>query len=50
MTLTTGPQASIVFAKDKITFHIDDKTVTGTFVLDSTMHPKRIDLSLNAST
>lgn len=39
-----GPRASIAFSQDKITFHVDDKTVAGTFVLDSTTQPKRIDL------
>ena len=45
VTLTTGPRDSIVFAQDKITYHIRDKTVTGTFALDSTAQPKRIDLT-----
>ena len=43
VTLTTGPRDSIVFSQDKITFHVRDKTVAGTFVLDSTAQPKRID-------
>ena len=44
VTLTTGPRDSIVFAKDTITFDVRDKTATGTFDLDSTTQPKRIDL------
>ena len=44
VTLTTGPRDSIVFAQDKITFHVRDKTVSATFVLDSSTQPKRIDL------
>ncbi len=45
VTLTTGPRDSIVFSQDKITFHVRDTTVPGTFVLDSTTQPKRIDLT-----
>ena len=46
VTLANGPRPSIVFSQDKITFHVHDKTVAGTFVLDSTAQPKRIDLTL----
>ncbi len=44
VTLTTGPRDSIVFSQDTITFQVRDKTVAGTFVLDSSTQPKRIDL------
>ena len=49
VTLTTGPRDSIIFSQDKITFHVHDKTVAGTFVLDSTTQPKRIDLTFPGS-
>jgi uncharacterized protein (TIGR03067 family) len=44
VTLVDGPRDSIVFSQDEITFHVLDKTVAGTFVLDSSTQPKRIDL------
>lgn len=44
VTLTTGPRDSIVFSQDKITFHVREKTVAGTFILDANTQPKRIDL------
>jgi uncharacterized protein (TIGR03067 family) len=45
VTLTTGPRDSIDFSQDKVTFRVRENSVAGTFVLDSTTQPKRIDLS-----
>jgi uncharacterized protein (TIGR03067 family) len=46
VTLSTGPEAEdhIVFSGDKISWHVGTKTLEGTFVIDATKQPKRIDL------
>lgn len=45
VTLAPGPRDSIVFSQAKITFKVRGNTVAGTFVLDSSTQPKRIDLT-----
>jgi uncharacterized protein (TIGR03067 family) len=46
VTLSTGPgkEDHIVFSGDKISWHVGKKTLVGTFVIDATKQPKRIDL------
>jgi uncharacterized protein (TIGR03067 family) len=46
VTLSTGPgkEDHIVFSGDKISWHVGKETLEGTFVIDATKQPKRIDL------
>jgi uncharacterized protein (TIGR03067 family) len=45
VTLSTGPgkEDHIVFSGDKISWHVGTSTLEGTFVIDATKQPKRID-------
>jgi uncharacterized protein (TIGR03067 family) len=45
VTLTTEHRDQIVFSGDKFSWHIGEQTLDGTFVIDATTQPKRIDLT-----
>ena len=47
VTLVAGPGQydHIVFSGNKISWHVGEKTLEGTFVLDATKQPKQIDLN-----
>ena len=40
-----GPRDFIDFSQDTVSFHVRENTVMGTFVIDDSTQPKRIDLT-----